>query len=326
MSHPAAALDGLVPETVALAWSFEPVVVVPVVRGRRALPARLGGAPAAHARALRAPARAAAFAAGLGVVLLALCSPIDALGHRLLQAHMVQHLLLMVVAPPLLWLGAPVAPLLAGLPVRARRAVASVLATRPVRRLTGVLTDPRVAWVSFVVAFWAWHAPALYDVALRSDLWHHVEHACFFLTALLFWHPVILPWPARRHGRAGGMIVYLLLAEAQATLLSAILTFSDRVIYPAVRGRRRAPRALAARGPGARGRHHVGARLDRVHDALLWLVLQALGPQPRPPARAARRDDDGDGDERQHRDERRPALVDEAADGGAEAVEEQCRS
>jgi cytochrome c oxidase assembly factor CtaG len=89
----------------------------------------------------------------------------------------------MVVAPPLLWLGAPVAPLLAGLPLRARHAVASGLATEPVRWLSRVLTEPRVAWVSFVVAFWAWHVPALYDMALRSDLWHHVEHACFFLTA-----------------------------------------------------------------------------------------------------------------------------------------------
>ena len=286
MSHPAAALDLLVPEAIALAWSFEPVVVVPVVaaaalylRGWAALrprmPERFGAG------------RAAAFAAGLGVVLLALCSPIDALGHRLLQAHMVQHLLLMVVAPPLLWLGAPVAPLLTGLPLRARRAVASVLATRPVRRLTRVLTEPRVAWASFVVAFWAWHAPALYDVALRSDLWHHVEHACFFLTALLFWHPVILAWPARQAWPRWGMIVYFLLAEAQATLLSAILTFSDRVIYPAY-----------AAGAGLRG-------LSPLEDqalagvimwvpgsiaftiAVLWLVLQALGPQPRRPARAA---------------------------------------
>ena len=286
MSHPAAALDVLVPETVALAWSFEPAVVVPVVvtaalylRGWAALrprmPERFGAG------------RAAAFAAGLGALLLALCSPVGALGHRLLQAHMVQHLLLMVVAPPLLWLGAPVAPLLAGLPLRARRAVASALATGPVRWLSRVLTEPRVAWVSFVVAFWAWHVPALYDVALRSDLWHHVEHACFFVTALLFWHPVILAWPARRAWPRWGMIVYLLLAEAQATLLSAILTFSDRVIYP-----------VYAAGAGLRG-------LSPLEDqalagvimwvpgslaftlALLWLVLQALGPQPRMPARAA---------------------------------------
>ena len=88
MSHPATALDVPVPEAIALAWSFEPMVVVPLVaaaalylRGWAALrprmPERFG------------PGRAAAFAAGLGVVLLALCSPIDALGHRWLQAHLV---------------------------------------------------------------------------------------------------------------------------------------------------------------------------------------------------------------------------------------------
>jgi hypothetical protein len=121
------------------------------------------------------------------------------------------------------------------------------------------------------------------------------------------------------------MIVYLLLAEAQATLLSAILTFSDRVIYQAY-----------AAGAGLRG-------LSPLEDqalagvimwvpgsiaftlALLWLVLPGARPSA-PDARASGgRDDDGDGDERQHRDERRPALVDEAADGGAEAVEEQRR-
>ena len=232
MSHPIGPLDVLAPEAIAFAWRFEATVVVPVVAGaalylsgwaalRSRMPGRFGAG------------RATAFAAGLGVVLVALCSPIDALGHRWLQAHMVQHLLLMVVAPPLLWMGAPVAPLLRGLPRRARRAVASVLGTGLMRGLTRILTDPRVAWVSFVVAFWAWHAPALYGLALRSDLWHHVEHASFFLTALLFWHPVIAPWPARQAWSRWGMIAYLLLAEAQATLLSAILTFSDRVIYPA---------------------------------------------------------------------------------------------
>jgi cytochrome c oxidase assembly factor CtaG len=285
MSHPAAALTALTSE-VALAWTFEPAVVVPVaaaaalyLRGwsalRRRMPERFG------------PGRAAAFAAGLGVALLALCSPIDALGHRLLQAHMIQHLLLMIVAPPLLWLGAPVAPLLSGLPGPARRAVVSILATGPVRRLTRVLTDPRVAWVSFVVVFWAWHAPALYDLALRSDLWHHVEHACFVLAAMLFWHPVILAWPARRAWPRWGMVAYLLLAEAQATLLSAILTFSDRVIYPAYAATAGRPGMSPLDDQALAGVIMWVPGSIAFTIALLWIVLEALGPQPRVRARAA---------------------------------------
>src|SRR5262245_42943778 len=100
MSHPA--------DLAATAWSFEPLIAVPAIaaaalylRGWRALsrrmPERFDGA------------RAGAFLAGLAALVIAACSPLDPLGHRLLQAHMVQHLLLMVVAPPLLWLGAPIA-------------------------------------------------------------------------------------------------------------------------------------------------------------------------------------------------------------------------
>jgi cytochrome c oxidase assembly factor CtaG len=285
MSHPALPLDALAPEAIALAWRFEPAVIAPVAAAAalyaagftalsRRMPERFG------------PGQAGAFAAGLGAVLVALCSPLDPLGHRWLQAHMAQHLLLMVVAPPLLWLGAPVAPLLRGLPRSARGAAARLLATAPARRLHSVMTDPRVAWVAFVVAFWAWHAPALYGLALGSDLWHHVEHACFLVTALMFWHPVIAPWPARRVWSEWAMIAYLLLAEAQATLLSAILTFSDRVIYPAYE-------IVARPGLSPLEDQALAGAIMWVPGslaftiALLALVFRALAPQRRLAARAA---------------------------------------
>ncbi len=230
MSHPV----GLIANAgagAALSWSFEPAVVLPVaaaatlyLRGWVTLSRRL---PERFDRG-----RAAGFAAGLAALLLALCSPMDALSRHFLQAHMAQHLLLMAVAPPLLWLGAPVAPLLLGLPRPARRAVAAGLGTRPLRWVARCLADPRIAWLAFVLAFWLWHIPALYDWALRSDGWHHVEHASFFLTGLVFWRPVILAWPARSTWPRWAMVVYLLLAETQNTVLSAILAFSDRVIYP----------------------------------------------------------------------------------------------
>jgi cytochrome c oxidase assembly factor CtaG len=231
MSHPIALGSQTQAAAGLLAWSFEPAVTIPVavaavvygcgwVRIRRRLPERFGAR------------RPAAFAAGLGAIVLALCSPLDAAGAHLLRAHMVQHMLLMLVAPPLLWAGAPLAPLLLGLPRPLRRMVATVLAAAPVRRLLAFLTHPTTSWIAFAAAFWIWHLPAVYELALTSDSWHHVEHLCFFIAAMLFWRPVILAWPARSPWPRWAMIPYLLLAELQNTILAAILTFSDRVIYP----------------------------------------------------------------------------------------------
>jgi cytochrome c oxidase assembly factor CtaG len=138
----------------------------------------------------------------------------------------------MAVAPPLLWMGKPVAPLLLGLAPPVRRTVVGALSVSEVRRLIHVLADPILSWAVFIVGFWAWHVPALYELALRSDFWHHVEHACFFGTAVLFWRPVILPWPARSSWPRWAMIPYLALADLQNSALAAILTFSDRVLYP----------------------------------------------------------------------------------------------
>jgi cytochrome c oxidase assembly factor CtaG len=232
VSHPVSLISGAAPDISLLSWTIEPAVVIPVVaaatlyvRGWRTLarrmPERIGAG------------RLIAVMAGLATVIVALSSPLAALGHQLLLAHMIQHLLLMAIAPALLWIGAPVAPMLRGLPRPMRRTAAIALASKPVRQLTHLLADPRVGWAAFVIAFWMWHIPALYDLGLGSDSWHHVQHACFFATALLFWRPVILPWPARSPWPRWAMIPYLALAELQNSTLAAILTFADRVIYPA---------------------------------------------------------------------------------------------
>ncbi len=231
MSHWVGPAAGAGPEPWFLAWTFNALAVLPMLavtlylRGwetlSRRMPDRFG------------PGRPIAFVAGLASIVCALSWPVDALSPLLLQAHMTQHLLLMVVAPPLLWMGAPVAPLLCGLPRSIRRTVTIALGRPWVRRLSHALADPRVGWVAVVVAFWARHVPALYELALRSEVWHGVEHACFFTTAMLFWRPVILPWPASSSWPRWAMIPYLVLADLQNSALAAILTFSDRVIYPA---------------------------------------------------------------------------------------------
>jgi cytochrome c oxidase assembly factor CtaG len=175
----------------------------------------------------------AAFIGGLAAVYLALASPIEPFADLLLQVHMVQHLLLMMVAPPLLWLGAPLFPLLRGLPRPVRVFWAAPLLSAPsLRRLFGRLTHPLTALVVFVAVTWIWHAPPVYDLALRSSGWHYLEHACFLGTALLFWYPVVRAYPARPRWSAWLLLPVLFLADLSNTALAALLTFSDRLLYP----------------------------------------------------------------------------------------------
>ena len=212
------------------AWLVEPSVGIPVtltavvyLRGWSRVRRRL-------ARRFRSR-HAVMFIAGLATMLLALSSPVETLAQRWVSAHMVQHMLLMVVVAPLLWMGAPVAPLLVGLPRPIRRVVLALTNAPGLRAVTRWILHPSVGWLAFALSFWIWHAPALYDLALESHLWHHVEHACFLGSALLFWRPVILAWPARAIWPRWTMIPYLALAMFQSLPLAAILTFSDRVIY-----------------------------------------------------------------------------------------------
>jgi cytochrome c oxidase assembly factor CtaG len=177
------------------------------------------------------PRHAVLFLSGLVTMLLALASPVDELTHRFLSVHMVQHLLLMVVVGPMLWMGAPVAPLLVGVPRPVRRVALALAHGRAGRRLTRWTLHPSVGWSAFALGFWVWHVPALYNLALESDVWHHVEHACFLASALLFWRPVVLAWPTRTTWPRWAMLPYLGLAMFQSVPLAAILTFSDRVIY-----------------------------------------------------------------------------------------------
>jgi cytochrome c oxidase assembly factor CtaG len=172
------------------------------------------------------------FLAGLFSLWLAAASPADTLAEELLSAHMVQHILLLTVAPPLLLLGSPLLPVVRGLPSAIRRTIVRPLShQRWLRRVGHALTHPAMAFVVSSVILWAWHVPALYDLALRMPAVHTVEHALFFGGGLLFWWPVVQPWPTRGRWPRGAMIPYLLVADVQNTILAAILTFSDRVLY-----------------------------------------------------------------------------------------------
>jgi cytochrome c oxidase assembly factor CtaG len=174
-----------------------------------------------------------AFLGGLAVIAVALESPLHALGALLLQAHMLQHLLLMMVAPPLLWLGAPLLPILHGLPRQLLRTCGRpVFTCPPLVWLAGAFRHPAVTWLLFVIGTWAWHVPVLYEQALASDAWHHLQHLSFLATGLAFWWPVLQPYPSRSVVSRWGLILYLALADLQNTVLAAGLIFSERVLYP----------------------------------------------------------------------------------------------
>ena len=213
-------------------WSFPPAATFAIVlsalvyvRGWWLL--RRAGVP------FLPPWRAVAFLSGLCSIWVALASPVDVLNEFILTAHMLQHMLLMMVAPPLILLGAPLIPLVRGLPnLATREFIGPLLNWSVAERMGRTLTHPVVATLLMGVGMFAWHTPSLYELALRSSSWHETEHACFFLTALIFWWPVVLPWPGRAQWPRWAMIPYLLVADLQNTALSATLTFSDRVLYP----------------------------------------------------------------------------------------------
>jgi cytochrome c oxidase assembly factor CtaG len=174
-----------------------------------------------------------AFLGGLATIYLALASPIEPFASLLLQVHMLQHLLLIMAAPAFIWLGAPLVPILRGLP---RSTVTSGLAplfsSPPLRLFFSRLTHPAAALPIFVAATWLWHTPALYDLALRSSGWHYVQHACFLGSGLLFWYPVVRPYPCHPCWSSWLVVPYLILADVQNTVLAALLTFSGQVLYP----------------------------------------------------------------------------------------------
>ena len=141
--------------------------------------------------------RLLSFAAGLGTIFLAIASPLDAFAGLLLQVHMVQHLLLMMLAPPLILAGAPYLPILSGLPrAFTREVLAPFLVWNPLKRLGHTLLHPVVCWIAFVTSNILWHVPFFYELALNSPGWHQVEHLFFLGTGLLFWWQVVLPWPS----------------------------------------------------------------------------------------------------------------------------------
>ena len=177
--------------------------------------------------------RAASFIAGVFLVWLAIGSPLALLDEQLLTAHMMQHLLLMTIAPPLIWMGAPLLPLLHGLPPNFVQSVLGPFLRWPALQAVGrVLSQPLVCWLASAAALVGWHIPAVFNLALQSEVLHVLEHAAFLAAGFLFWWPVIQPWPSVPIWPRWSILLYLFAATLPCDILSAYLTFCDRVVYP----------------------------------------------------------------------------------------------
>jgi putative membrane protein len=175
--------------------------------------------------------RTAAFAAGLATIVVALDSPIDGYADQLFWVHMLQHVLLLTVAPPLILLGRPWPRMWRALPLQSRTRIARALVrsrwTAPLR----AAVRPWPAWLLFNVTFVAWHIPGAYDLTLRSNAVHDGEHAMFFFTGLLFWARVIDPGPLRSNLQWPVRIAYVIGAMVVGWVLAITLVLVPHPIY-----------------------------------------------------------------------------------------------
>jgi putative copper resistance protein D len=168
------------------------------------------------------------FGAGLAVTYVALQGPIDAQADLLFSVHMVQHLLLTMVAAPLLVLGTPVTLALRASSPRARRRVLlPILKSRAVR----VVANPLVGWSVFILVMWGSHFTSFYEAAIRNDGVHALEHVAYLVSAMLFWLPVVGldPIPSRLSHAA--RLLYLFLAMPQMAFLGLAIYSSDHLLY-----------------------------------------------------------------------------------------------
>lgn len=220
-------------ELVLRSWEFEPTIVIGLAlaaglyaRGWWRLRRRGRGG-----RILKTW-RAWCFAGGLVTVAIALMSPIGALDSMFFSFHMTQHVLLIMVAAPLIWLGAPMVPTLWAFNRGTRRRLGRLFHERnPVHRVFHFLTKVGVALPLFILTLFVWHIPPLYDAAQGRNWIHDLEHFMFFGTALLFWWPVVHPSGGKRRLGYGAGILYIFPAKIAGFVLGAALTLSSEPFY-----------------------------------------------------------------------------------------------
>ena len=213
---------------VLLEWRFEPVVLVAVAItaiGWLLMRRRVARAHPAHPPSRW---RNAAFLGGLATLVVALTSPIEAYEGQLFSVHMLQHMLLELVAAPLLLLGAPATLALRAASPSVRRGLLAILHSRVV----AVISFPLLAWVLFAAVNWGWHFSSLYNQALEISWLHDLQHLTFLGAALLFWWPVVGADPSRWRLPHPVRLFYLFLAMPQNSFLGIALMSAPVSLYP----------------------------------------------------------------------------------------------
>jgi cytochrome c oxidase assembly factor CtaG len=216
---------------------------------------------------------------GFTALAVALLSPLDGIAETLFAAHMVQHMLLIMVAAPALLLADPFPVVLWALP-HAWRLRAGRFITRGsvAGRLWRVATGMSLAWIAFAAVLWSWHLPSAYDAALAHRWLHDLEHLSFFFGAILFWWPIIHPAPRyRRPAPYPARVVYLVLGAFQTAALGLLITLSPLALYRSYAG----AGALEDQTRGGVVMWGFGGAIDML--AVLVLVYLTLGSRSTPP-------------------------------------------
>jgi putative membrane protein len=182
---------------------------------------------------MRIPAwKAGSFFLGLFLIWAAWGSPLAVYEHSLLTAHMIKHLLLMTFAPPLLLLGEPMKMFWHAMPRLARNVLGNISRQPLIHQVTRTVTRPALCLIVSTLTLILWHLPVLFTLCVRFEILHTVEQITFLGAGLLFWWPVIQPWPTASTEPRWSMLLYLFLATLPCDILSGFLVFSDRVAYP----------------------------------------------------------------------------------------------
>lgn len=228
MAHGAATVPAPSFQGVLLDWTLDPVPILGVVAAAFVYLWAERRIDRLHPEHPVPRLRRWLFLGGLAAILLALVSPIDAYEGTLFSVHMVQHMLLELVAAPLIVLAAPITLALRAATPSGRHRLLVVLHSAPVRWLA----FPLVTWILFAAVNWGWHLSPWYEAALENDLVHYAEHACFLAAALLFWWPAIGPDPQPWRLPHPARLLYLFLAMPQNSFLGVALLSTGSVLYP----------------------------------------------------------------------------------------------
>jgi putative membrane protein len=210
-----------------LRWTFDPLVILSLSAAAFLYVEGVRNVRRRHPRSGWPRSSTAWYFAGLAMVSVALVSPIDYLADRLFWVHMVQHVLLMMVAAPFMLLGRPITLALMGSSPPVRKRVVGVTHSGFAR----ALGSPLLGLGCFAAVLWVSHFSWVYDAALTNNLLHAAEHLVFLLAALLFWWPVVARDPGSARLSYPARLLYLFLAMPVMSLLGLVITMSNHVLY-----------------------------------------------------------------------------------------------